>query len=181
MKFVITTLIISILTECVYATGYTISTSSYNNYQYQTTISQVIILGVPVVDLNRKFYYSVGAALQRRPVVNTVPSSPAQPELTFKLIGETTTTVSSTNLDSDVAQIFRDSCIKCHKNGQDKYGVKLLGSDGVLHLAASSISEKERRKQILEAIQSGAMPKNGAPLPKEKIDKIKQWYESKKG
>ena len=76
------------------------------------------------------------------------------------------------------AEVFRAKCVSCH-DGKIPNGKSQLFPGGV-NLAQYASFTKEQRAKVLEAVESGKMPKESEPLPPEDIMWLyAAWFESR--
>ena len=79
----------------------------------------------------------------------------------------------------DVAPIFAQHCIRCHKPGNEKGGLSLATSAG---LTANSYLQAGQPDEsyLLDVVTPGAdqrpaMPKEGNPLAAEEVARLRRW------
>ena len=185
-----------------YGNGY-VYQQQYNNYNYQQQYQQqyevnpVVVIGVPVSNLGVPYYWSVGETLREEAIAQKAANiviasakkqSVQQPKreigvsLDFDLISSSTPSspaTSPSNLDAQVAAIFNESCIRCHKPGASRPGIQLFNADGSLYKAPTWREELKRRQTVYDSISGedgvSQMPKNAEQLDQEKQEIIYAW------
>lgn len=89
------------------------------------------------------------------------------------------------NFEEHVKPILRQHCLKCH--GDDKqesdlnlqgYGSLLRGGSGGKVVEAGRSSQSLLFQAITNTDDDARMPPNSPPLPKEKIELIRQWIDT---
>lgn len=99
--------------------------------------------------------------------------------------GSTPTPGATTASYIDVQEILSTSCVGCHGDSSPKGGLALTsyesvmkgGEDGPVIVAG----DPEKSKLVMALHGSGGvplMPKNGTPLPEDKIKKIEDWIKA---
>lgn len=76
---------------------------------------------------------------------------------------------------TDVKPIFQQYCSRCHGEGRAQKNLNTLSYDSLMN--SGTIRPGDSARSILvNAMRTGAMPKNGT-MPKEEIDKIAKWVD----
>ena len=88
--------------------------------------------------------------------------------------GSTAVGTSSVSFAKDVLPILNNRCSSCHGGPTPRAGVGLSSYDSVMNSQVITPSDAQNSR-LIQAVQSGRMPRSGEPLTADQIQTIANW------